>query len=93
MEEYIFFSQIEVITGPCGELRVYLERLAEADNVQKFIQENPFGQRPITAASPSWQFYAKIVGTCASQQGESACVTPSPDSPQCSIAVNNLPQS
>lgn len=60
------------LLGPHGALRVYLERLAEAENVQKFIQENPFGQKPISNLSRSWDFYAKIVGTYGSQQEESA---------------------
>lgn len=66
------FSQFEIVTGPGGDLRVYLERLAEAENVQKFIQDNPFGQRPLSKTSSSWQFYAKIAGTYGSQQGKYA---------------------
>ncbi|KAL2935426.1 Zinc finger CCCH domain-containing protein 55 [Bienertia sinuspersici] len=50
--------------GPCGDLRLYLERLAEAENVQKFIQENPFGQKPITNTNSAWAFYSKIACTC-----------------------------
>lgn len=62
--------------GPGGDLRVYLERLAEAENVQKFIQENPFGQEPITKSHKSWSFYSKIVGTYASEQEENVNITP-----------------
>lgn len=51
-----------VMTGPGGDLRTYLERLAEAEDVRKFIQENPFGQKPITKEHKFWYFYAKIVG-------------------------------
>uniref|UniRef100_A0A803M0Q5 Mitochondrial import inner membrane translocase subunit TIM50 n=1 Tax=Chenopodium quinoa TaxID=63459 RepID=A0A803M0Q5_CHEQI len=57
--------------GPGGDLRKYLERLAEAENVQKFIQENPFGQRPISIASRSWNFYSKIVGNYGRQEENS----------------------
>lgn len=54
--------------GRGGDLRVYLEKLAATDSVQKFIQENPFGQRPITKSNLSWGFYSKIVGAHANQQ-------------------------
>ncbi|KAK9073264.1 hypothetical protein SSX86_007588 [Deinandra increscens subsp. villosa] len=48
--------------GPNGDLRNYLERLAASDNVQKFIEQNPFGQQPITYDNESWYFYRKIIG-------------------------------
>ncbi|KAK1564683.1 hypothetical protein Q3G72_009051 [Acer saccharum] len=47
--------------GPGGDLRVYLEGLAAAGNVQEYVQQNPFGQRAITESNPSWGFYSKIV--------------------------------
>ncbi|XP_076907777.1 uncharacterized protein LOC143564360 isoform X1 [Bidens hawaiensis] len=47
--------------GPDGDLRNYLERLAASDNVQKFIEQNPFGQPPITRDNVSWDFYHKII--------------------------------
>ncbi|KAF2282315.1 hypothetical protein GH714_043844 [Hevea brasiliensis] len=47
--------------GPGGDLRVYLERLAEARNVQEYVAQNPFGQRAITESNPSWGFYQKIL--------------------------------
>ncbi|XP_039034376.1 serine/arginine repetitive matrix protein 2-like [Hibiscus syriacus] len=48
-------------TQPGGDLRIYLERLAEAENVQKFIGQNPFGQSAITEADPHWDFYSQII--------------------------------
>jgi hypothetical protein len=48
-------------TGPGGDLRVYLERLAAADDVQIFVRDNPFGQPSITESDPNWNFYKKIV--------------------------------
>ncbi|KAK9051442.1 hypothetical protein SSX86_028069 [Deinandra increscens subsp. villosa] len=47
--------------GPNGDLRNYLERLAASDNVQKFIEQNPFGQQQITHDNESWNFYRKII--------------------------------
>ncbi|GFZ00352.1 nucleic acid/nucleotide binding protein [Actinidia rufa] len=58
--------------GPGGDLRVYLEGLASANNVQKYVELNPFGQRPITKANSSWAFYLKVIGTTSSQQKEDA---------------------
>lgn len=43
--------------GSNGDLRLHLEKLAEAENVQEFIKKNPFGQEAITEASESWEFY------------------------------------
>ena len=48
------------LTGPEGDLRVYLERLAEAQNVQEYVAQHPFGQRSITESDPSWGFYSRI---------------------------------
>lgn len=47
--------------GPEGDLRSYLERLAASDNVQKFIEQNPFGQQPISYTDESWKFYLKVI--------------------------------
>lgn len=47
--------------GPGGDLRVYLEGLAEADNVQEYVNQNPFGQRPITEKNLSWGYYRKVI--------------------------------
>ncbi|KAH9606602.1 hypothetical protein KSS87_019766 [Heliosperma pusillum] len=65
---YSFRNVGDKSLGPDGDLRLYLERLAEAENVQKFIQENPFGQRAITKTNLSWAFYSKIAGDYASPQ-------------------------
>nr|CAB3451709.1 unnamed protein product [Digitaria exilis] len=46
--------------GPGGDLRLYLEELAGADNIQRFVEEHPFGQLPITERNPNWTFYAQI---------------------------------
>lgn len=64
-------------TGPGGDLRVYLEGLVLADNVQKYVEQNPFGQRPITNMNLSWSFYLKIIGNSSSEEGEDATNDPS----------------
>ncbi|XP_022016884.1 uncharacterized protein LOC110916461 isoform X3 [Helianthus annuus] len=53
--------------GPNGDLRNYLERLAASDNVQTFVEQNPFGQQPITHDNESWNFYRNII--CSTQPG------------------------
>ncbi|KAK9684468.1 hypothetical protein RND81_10G212000 [Saponaria officinalis] len=73
---YSFRHAEDTSLGPNGELRLYLERLAEAENVQKFIEENPFGQRPITKTNLSWAFYSKIAGEHTSQQKTIASINP-----------------
>lgn len=51
--------------GPRGDLRVYLGRLAMAENVQKYVEKNPFGQRAITKWNPSWGFYRQVIDAIA----------------------------
>lgn len=55
-----------LMVGAGGELRVYLEGLAEAENVQKYVRENPFGQRAITERNTSWEFYERIINSLKS---------------------------
>lgn len=47
--------------GPGGDLRVYLEGLASADDVRKYVEANPYGQRAITNTNASWNFYSKVI--------------------------------
>ncbi|CAA2994310.1 Hypothetical predicted protein [Olea europaea subsp. europaea] len=51
----------DTFLGPDGELRGYLERIADVDNVPSYIKEHPFGQPAITPSHPDWNYYAKIV--------------------------------
>lgn len=53
--------------GPDGDLRIYLERIASADNVQNFVRDNPFGQNSITESDPNWNFYVQIVNKVEKQ--------------------------
>lgn len=47
--------------GVGGDLRVYLEALTAAKDIQKFVQQNPFGQKHITKSSDSWSFYSQVI--------------------------------
>ncbi|KAK9154908.1 hypothetical protein Sjap_002388 [Stephania japonica] len=58
---YSFSFQNDDSLGPGGDLRVYLEGLAMTDDVQKYVEQHPFGQRSISSKNPSWDFYLKIL--------------------------------
>nr|XP_043635805.1 uncharacterized protein LOC122606965 [Erigeron canadensis] len=60
---YSYHNAEDTGLGPDGDLRNYLDRLATSDNVQKFIEQNPFGQQPITYNNESWKFYLKVIGS------------------------------
>lgn len=47
--------------GPKGELRLYLEGLADADDVTSYVEEHPIGQPAITSAHADWDFYSNII--------------------------------
>ncbi|XP_056162771.1 uncharacterized protein LOC130134405 isoform X4 [Syzygium oleosum] len=47
--------------GTGGDLRVYLESLALADDVRKYVVQNPFGQRAITKSNPDWNYYKRVL--------------------------------
>jgi hypothetical protein len=66
---YITFCLVAIViikmsyerTGPGGDLRLYLEGLATADDVSRFVREHPFGQPPITQTDPNWNFYKRVL--------------------------------
>uniref|UniRef100_A0A6N2MN61 Mitochondrial import inner membrane translocase subunit TIM50 n=1 Tax=Salix viminalis TaxID=40686 RepID=A0A6N2MN61_SALVM len=55
-QSYRYRDGADSSLGPNGDLRLYLERLAEAENIQEYISQHPFGQRAITEFDPSWFF-------------------------------------
>lgn len=58
------FDRSDNSLGAGGDLKVYLERLSSAENVQNFIEQNPFGQMPITEKSHEWGFYSQVIDSC-----------------------------
>ncbi|PRQ53353.1 putative FCP1 domain, HAD-like domain-containing protein [Rosa chinensis] len=60
---YTFHGGCDNALGPGGRLRTYLEKLAAAENLQEFVDQHPFGQRPITERSASWDFYLRVLDT------------------------------
>ncbi|CAH2044914.1 unnamed protein product, partial [Thlaspi arvense] len=58
---YSYKNNSDTSLGDGGDLRLHLEKLVEAENVQDFIKKNPFGQEAITEASESWEFYRQAI--------------------------------
>ncbi|KAL6177989.1 hypothetical protein ACLB2K_049509 [Fragaria x ananassa] len=58
---YQFRNRKDSSLGPGGDIRSYLEGLAMAENVQKYVEQNPYGQQPITESNPSWNFYRRVI--------------------------------
>ncbi|CAH8267198.1 unnamed protein product [Arabidopsis lyrata] len=54
-------NKTDTSLGNGGDLRLHLEKLVEAENVQDFIKNNPFGQEAITVASESWEYYREAI--------------------------------
>uniref|UniRef100_K4A6Z4 FCP1 homology domain-containing protein n=3 Tax=Setaria TaxID=4554 RepID=K4A6Z4_SETIT len=57
---YSYLNWNDNSLGPGGDLRMYLQNLAAADDVECFVRNNPFGQPFITECDPHWNFYAQI---------------------------------
>ncbi|XP_052204326.1 uncharacterized protein LOC127809518 [Diospyros lotus] len=51
--------------GPEGDIRLYLEGLATVEDVKKYVEEHPFGQRAIDEASSSWDYYHRVILSCS----------------------------
>ncbi|XP_074582906.1 uncharacterized protein LOC141839135 isoform X1 [Curcuma longa] len=60
-DSYSFTNKDDNSLGPEGDLRLYLEGLAMADDVRVHVRANPFGQKSITDSNPSWKFYCQII--------------------------------
>uniref|UniRef100_A0A0D9VZ61 Mitochondrial import inner membrane translocase subunit TIM50 n=1 Tax=Leersia perrieri TaxID=77586 RepID=A0A0D9VZ61_9ORYZ len=57
---YSYLDCNDCSLGPDGDLRVYLENLSVAEDVECYVRNNPFGQPFITQNDPNWSFYAQI---------------------------------
>ncbi|KAL6880319.1 hypothetical protein ACP4OV_011884 [Aristida adscensionis] len=58
---YSYKNKRDDSLGRYGDLRLYLKKLATADDVQRYVKEHPFGQPAITKSDPDWSFYVRIV--------------------------------
>lgn len=57
----VFFFVEKCWLGPNGELRLFLEGVAEAKDVQSYVKDHPFGEPAITPSHPDWKYYSKII--------------------------------
>jgi len=51
-------------------LRRYLDGLATAENIMKYVEQHPFGQERITETSESWDFYLNVINSLSVCQPE-----------------------
>ncbi|OMO62940.1 NLI interacting factor [Corchorus capsularis] len=58
---YQYTDAEDASLGPGGDIRTYLEGVAAAEDVQKYVEQNPFGQPAITESNPHWDFYRQII--------------------------------
>ncbi|MED6140402.1 hypothetical protein PIB30_092804 [Stylosanthes scabra] len=67
---FSFQNRSDNSLGGRGDVREYLDGLANAKSMKKYVEEHPIGQQPITKRSPNWNFYFNIISThSASQPG------------------------
>ncbi|KAJ7976043.1 NLI interacting factor-like phosphatase [Quillaja saponaria] len=59
--EYSVDQVNDAALGPNGEIRLYLDGLADADDVTSYVKDHPYGQPAITPAHSDWEYYAKII--------------------------------
>ncbi|XWS43474.1 hypothetical protein CRYUN_Cryun16bG0107200 [Craigia yunnanensis] len=59
--EYKAYNVDDNCLGPSGELRLYLDGLASADDVPSYVKAHPFGQPAITPMHSDWHYYSKII--------------------------------
>ncbi|KAE9465541.1 hypothetical protein C3L33_02561, partial [Rhododendron williamsianum] len=60
-ESYKFDMENDAVLGSNGELRLFLDGLAEAADVPSYVKEHRIGQATITESDPNWDYYSKIV--------------------------------
>ncbi|KAF3444877.1 hypothetical protein FNV43_RR14570 [Rhamnella rubrinervis] len=63
---YKFQDKSDDSIGPGGDVRAYLEELSVAEDIQKFVEQHPFGQKPIDENNEFWGFYFKVLSSVCS---------------------------
>ncbi|KAM7279823.1 hypothetical protein ACFE04_006957 [Oxalis oulophora] len=58
---YQHTDKSDSLLGPGSVLRIYLEGIEKANNVQNFVEQNPFGEPAITESHPLWDFYSQVI--------------------------------
>ncbi|KAJ6311300.1 hypothetical protein OIU77_013133 [Salix suchowensis] len=62
-DEYTVDCAGDSALGPEGDLRVYLEGLADAEDVPSYVKDHPFGKPAITPLHPDWGFLLEDCST------------------------------
>ncbi|KAK7295474.1 hypothetical protein RJT34_18383 [Clitoria ternatea] len=58
-----FHNQRDNSLAAGGDLRKYLDGLANAENMLEYVGQHPFGQEGISRRSQSWNFYLNVIGS------------------------------
>ncbi|KAD5803111.1 hypothetical protein R6Q59_024680 [Mikania micrantha] len=61
LESYDPENKKDNLLGLKGELRVFLDGLAEAKDVQSYVKDHPIGEPFITPSHADWDYYSKII--------------------------------
>ncbi|KAE9619970.1 hypothetical protein Lal_00040341 [Lupinus albus] len=70
--------------APGGNLREYLDGLAKAENMSKYVEEHPIGQEGIGETSECWSFYDQVIRSLL------ACRLEDNASVEVNISVQNI---
>ncbi|XP_021908665.1 uncharacterized protein LOC110822771 [Carica papaya] len=60
-ELYLAKNVNDKVLDPKGELGLFLEGLAMADDVQSYVRTHAYGQPPIVPSHPDWFYYSMVV--------------------------------
>ncbi|KAK9921148.1 hypothetical protein M0R45_029671 [Rubus argutus] len=60
---------------PKGELGVYLDGLAAANDVQAYVKENRFGVPAISSGHPHCNFYSDVLRGLKGESEKSDCIS------------------
>ena len=64
---FSYLNTKKIFVNPERDFVRYLKKLADANNVQEFRKQNPFGQSPMTEGCEDWNFYSNIVSNLGLQ--------------------------
>ncbi|KAI3738185.1 hypothetical protein L2E82_28205 [Cichorium intybus] len=66
-EKYDAENNDDEYLGLDGELRAFLVGLAEAKDVQSYLEDHPFGKPAISSSHSDWGYYSEIIYSCVEE--------------------------
>ncbi|CAI8591949.1 unnamed protein product [Vicia faba] len=60
---YSYENQNDISLAAGGSLRRYLDGVANAENMVKYVEQHPFGQERLNERSDSWNFYLNVMNS------------------------------